>query len=63
MNAADLRKKSMEELKKELDGLMKDQFALRMQNGSGQGVRPHLFNALKKDIARVKTIMTEVSGK
>ena len=59
MKAADLRAKDVGELEKELVSLRKEQFNLRMAMGSGQMVRPHLFNEARKKIARVKTILAE----
>lgn len=59
MKAADLRAKDIADLEKELVSLRKEQFNLRMAMGSGQMVRPHLFNEARKNIARVKTIITE----
>lgn len=59
MNPADLRAKGIADLEKELVSLRKEQFNLRMAMGSGQMVRPHLFNVARKNIARVKTIITE----
>jgi len=61
MNATDLRDKSAAELEKELAALMKEQFNLRMQRGSGQIVKPHDFTRVRRDIARIRTIMTEVT--
>lgn len=59
MKAIDLREKAVAELEQELVALRKEQFNLRMQMGSGQAVRPHLFNEARKNIARVKTIIAE----
>ncbi|OED36294.1 50S ribosomal protein L29 [Chromatiales bacterium (ex Bugula neritina AB1)] len=59
MKASDLREKAVAELEQELVALRKEQFNLRMQMGSGQGVRPHLFNEARKNIARVKTVIAE----
>jgi large subunit ribosomal protein L29 len=39
--------------------LLKQQFALRMQKGSGQLNRPSQFKAVRRDIARIKTLMAE----
>jgi ribosomal protein L29 len=33
-----------------------------MQRGSGQDAKPHLFNSVKKNIARVKTIINQKLG-
>ena len=59
MKASELRDKQIDDLEKELVSLRKEQFNLRMLQGSGQMVRPHLFGLAKKNIARVKTIITE----
>ena len=57
--AKDYRDKSEAELKEELLNLRKEQFSLRMQQGAGQLSKPHLFKAVRRDIARIKTILTE----
>ena len=57
--AKDYRDKSEAELKEELFGLRKEQFNLRMQQGAGQMSKPHLFKMVRRDIARLKTILTE----
>ena len=59
MKASELREKSVEELQAQLQGLFKDQFNVRMQNATGQLSQVHLVGGLKRDIARVKTIITE----
>ena len=57
--AKDYRDKSEAELKEELLGLRKEQFNLRMQQGAGQMSKPHLFKSVRRDIARIKTILTQ----
>ena len=59
MKASDLREKSVDELQVQLQDLYKDQFNYRMQNGTGQLGQVHLIGAVRKDIARVRTIITE----
>ncbi|RDH88061.1 MAG: 50S ribosomal protein L29 [endosymbiont of Seepiophila jonesi] len=59
MNANELREKSSEELNVALEELHKEQFNLRMQKGAGQLARPDRMNTVRKDIARVKTVMNE----
>ncbi|MDA0688705.1 MAG: 50S ribosomal protein L29 [Proteobacteria bacterium] len=59
MKASELRDKSVEELQSQLQELYKDQFNYRMQNATGQLGQVHLVGAVKKDIARIKTIITE----
>ena len=43
----------------ELEGLRREQFNLRMALGSGQSVKNHRFKEIRKDIARIKTVMRE----
>ncbi|WP_373510017.1 50S ribosomal protein L29 [Thiocapsa sp.] len=59
MKANDLRKRSPEELQKELMSLLREQFNLRMQRGTGQLSKPSQMKAVRREIARVKTIMGE----
>ena len=59
MKAAELREKETEELYEELLRLRKEQFGLRMQDASGQLGQYHLLKQVKRDIARVKTIIVE----
>ena len=59
MKASDLRNKTLSDLQQELMALLKEQFSLRMQRGSGQNPRSDLYNKVRKDIARIKTIMNE----
>ena len=61
MNAQDLREKNESELREELSGLLREQFNLRMQRGIGQLSTPHELRRVRKDIARVKTVLTEKS--
>ena len=62
MKASDLRSKSQEELQQELVDLRREQFNLRMQQASGELTRPHEHGRVRKDIARIKTIMAEVEN-
>ena len=59
MKARELRAKSDDELSKELEELSREAFNLRMQQGTGQLARPSQFRAVRRDIARVKTIINE----
>lgn len=59
MKASELRKKSVEELRKELLDSLREQFNLRMQQSTGQPVRPSEFGRVRKSIARIKTVLTE----
>ena len=59
MAVAELREKDEQELHEELLKLRKEQFGLRMQEASGQLGQVHLVRQVKKEIARVKTIIVE----
>ena len=59
MKAAELREKETEELYEELLRLRKEQFGLRMQDASGQLGQYNLLSQVKRDIARVKTVIVE----
>ena len=63
MKASELREKNVDELNKELLDLTREKFNLRMQNGTGQLARPHQLKAVRRNIARVKTILNEKTGK
>ena len=60
MKASELRSKSAEELNNELLELRREHFNLRMQRATGQLARPHEYGRVKRDIARVKTILGEL---
>ena len=59
MKTTELRNKAVEELTKKLDELKKDLFMLRMQHATNQLDNPMQIAAVKKDIARIKTIIRE----
>ncbi len=62
MNPADiasLRDKSVDELNTELSALFREQFNLRMQQGSGQEVKPHNHKRVRRQIARIKTVLKQ----
>lgn len=58
MIASELREKSIDELANLLVELRREQFNLRMQRGMSEMPRPHQFKRVRRDIARVLTIMT-----
>ena len=63
MNATELRGKSEKELREELLALRREQFNLRMQQGlNPDAVRSDQIGKLRKNIARVKTVMNENRG-
>ena len=55
----EIRGLSVEDLNKKLEDLKKDLFMLRMQHATNQLDNPLQLAAVKKDIARVKTIIRE----
>ena len=59
MNASELKIKSLAELQVELLSLTKEQFGLRMQLATQQLSNNSLLSKRRRDIARVKTVMTE----
>ena len=62
MKANELRDKPVDELSKELMGLLKEQFNLRMRKATGQLNQTHLLRQVKRDIARVKTVLNQKAG-
>lgn len=59
MNAADLREKTPEELKTELETLKKESFNLRFQGATGQLENTSRMRTVRREAARVKTILNE----
>ena len=63
MKASELRTKSTAELGQELESLLKAQFGLRMQRATQQLTNHSQISKVRRDIARVRTLMTEKAGK
>ncbi|PMZ77430.1 50S ribosomal protein L29 [Pseudomonas trivialis] len=63
MKANELREKSAQQLNEQLLDLLRDQFNLRMQKATGQLGQSHLLSQVKRDIARVKTVLNQQAGK
>ena len=59
MIAQELRVKNESELSEELTSLLQEQFNLRMQRGTGQLPTPHELRRVRRDIARVRTVLNE----
>jgi large subunit ribosomal protein L29 len=59
MDAKELRSRSPDELADELVKLRKEQFALRMQRATGQQPKPDQFGKVRRNIARLKTVLRE----
>ncbi|MVW73467.1 MULTISPECIES: 50S ribosomal protein L29 [unclassified Bordetella] len=63
MKASELRSKDAAELGKELESLLKAQFGLRMQKATQQLGNTTQLRNVRRDIARVRTLLTEKAGK
>ena len=63
MKASELRDKSGEELQKELSELLKAQFSMRMQLATQQMTNTSQMKKVRRDIARVRTLMNEKAAK
>jgi len=59
MKASEIREKSVEDLAQELEALHKEQFNLRMQHATGQLARPTEMKRVRREIARIKTVLNE----
>ena len=59
MNASDLRDKTPDQLRDQLANLKKESFNLRFQQASGQLENTARMRAVKRDTARVKTVLNE----
>jgi len=57
MKASELKTKSRDELLEELVELRQEQFNLRMQQATGQMARGDQYRKVRRNIARVKTVM------
>jgi large subunit ribosomal protein L29 len=62
MKAEELRGKSQDQLQEQLLDLKKEQFNLRFQKASGQLENTARVREVRRDIARIKTILTATTG-
>ena len=62
MKAQEIREKSVGELQEQLLELLREQFNLRMQKATGQLGQTHRLKQVRRDIARVKTVLNEKAG-
>ena len=62
MKAKDLREKSVDELQKTLGKEQEAQFKLRMQQATGQLTETHKVKQVRRNIARLKTVITQKAG-
>ena len=60
MNASEIRKMSAQDLDKKLHDLKDELFKLRFQQAINQLENPMRINAVKKDIARIKTVQRDI---
>ena len=61
LKAAELRKKTLEELNADLLSLRDEQFKLRLQSATGQETKSHQFQIARRNIAKIKTVLSEMS--
>ena len=59
MNAQELRDKTPDQLREQLTALKKEAFNLRFQQATGQLENPALFRVVRRDVARVMSILNE----
>ena len=59
MNAAELKEKSPDQLREQLLALKKEQFNLRFQAATGQLENPARIRLVRRDVARVKTVLNQ----
>lgn len=62
MKAADLRNKSVGELERELVKQLEDQFKYKIHKATGQLGQTHLLKQVRRDIARIKTVLNQKPG-
>ena len=62
MKTSEIRKMSVEDINKEIIKLKTELFDLRMKQATGNLEKPHKINALRKDVARLKTVLNELDG-
>ena len=62
MKVSELREKSVEQLHEELLANTKEQFNLRLQKGVSQSPQTHLIRNVRRQIARIKTILANKKG-
>lgn len=59
LKPTELREKSPDELREEIKRLSEDLFKMRMKSASGQLDKPNLIGGIRRDLARVKTVLRE----
>ena len=61
MKAIDIRKMSVEDINKKIVEVKNELFELRMKQATGSLEKPHMINKLRKDVARMKTVLAEMN--
>jgi large subunit ribosomal protein L29 len=59
MKVKDIRQMTADQINEEIAKLRREQFNLRMQSATGQGAKPDQHGKVRKDIARMKTILRQ----
>ena len=59
MKTSDIRKMSADEINSKIAEIKNELFELRMKQATGSLDKPHKINALRKDVARLKTVLSE----
>ena len=62
MKTSEFRKMSKEDINKKITEIKTELFDLRMKQATGNLDKPHRINALRKDVARLKTVLNELDG-
>lgn len=62
MELKELRKQSAQDLNEQLLELRREQFNLRMQKGAGNQAQTHHFTRVRREIAQIKTLLTQKPG-
>ena len=62
MKASEIRKMSQEDINKKIVEAKNELFELRMKQATGSLEKPHMINKLRKDVARMKTVLTEMKN-
>ena len=62
MKTRQISKMSKEDINKKITEIKTELFDLRMKQATGNLDKPHRINALRKDVARLKTVLNELDG-
>ena len=61
MKTSDIRKMTAEEINSKIAEIKNELFELRMKQATGSLEKPHKINSLRKDVARLKTVLSEMN--